>query len=142
LPAGSTIDVFIVRDQPSPPLQFQSNNIAALLSHIDSEPFDGATNLAANDLLPTISPHSNTRYEWRALFSDGFSTLGRALPKHFGSAPIHTFTGNATADHDTLKAFSQRTGGKFYVCLVCVVQFSQHYHRSIFQFNVVIGCID
>ena len=118
LPHNYTVDVFILRDKTSEPKEFKANNVSSIIAFVTTEPFDGATNLADVDLLPSISPNSNQSYAWRALFSDGFSTLGKPLPSSFGTAPIHTFTGNNTADHDTLKAFSTRTGGFYLIIFI------------------------
>jgi len=81
-------------------------DLAALLEHLRTLPYDGATALAGLDL--AALPHPDVA-AW-LLFSDGLDTVRPGLPPS-GSVPVHTVTGQATSHGALLRHIAHQSGG-------------------------------
>lgn len=96
-----TVDLVVFRDEVEAPQTFTDTE--ALLAHLRSLPYDGATDLAGLDL-------SGGRGDAWLLFSDGLATSRRGLPT-LGGIPVHTVCGSAASDSALLGHCSAETGG-------------------------------
>lgn len=123
-----TVELVLFRNVPEPPRLFtvKEGDWKAIKEAISSAPSDGATAFGALDLSDKAkgnaakggskgqpkSASSGARCDVALLFSDGINTLGQANPK-LPQCPLMAINTALTAEHDTLRAWAEPTGGEY-----------------------------